>query len=51
MHYGTFHLTDEPFDEPPTLLVQGRAAAGLGDDELTTLEVGETRVFRCGTHM
>lgn len=46
MHYGTFHLADEPFDEPPRLLAEARAAAGLAEEEFTTLDVGETRLFR-----
>ncbi len=50
MHYGTFHLTDEPFDEPLKLLAEARATAGLRDEEFTTLEVGETRVFRVRGH-
>jgi L-ascorbate metabolism protein UlaG (beta-lactamase superfamily) len=48
MHYGTFHLADEPFDEPLALLAEARAAAGLRDEEFTTLEAGETRVFAGG---
>ncbi len=50
MHYGTFHLTDEAFDEPARLLSEARAAAGLGAEEFTTLDVGETRVFPGGGH-
>ncbi len=38
MHFGTFQLTDEPVDAPPTAL----AATGVAN--FTTLGIGETRL-------
>jgi L-ascorbate metabolism protein UlaG (beta-lactamase superfamily) len=44
MHWGTFErLTDEPLDEPPRVLEQQRAAAGLARDEFDVMSIGETR--------
>jgi N-acyl-phosphatidylethanolamine-hydrolysing phospholipase D len=45
MHWGAFRLTLEPLDEPPQLLAQDAAAAGLPPDEFSTMRIGETRVF------
>ena len=45
MHFGTFQLTDEAIDAPPTALAEARAAAGLADTAFVTLGFGETRVF------
>lgn len=45
MHYGTFHMTDEPFDEPLTSLAEASAASGLRPGEFMTMDVGETRLF------
>ena len=42
IHWGTFALTDEPLDEPPRLLMQERAAQGLGADDFFTLAIGGT---------
>jgi L-ascorbate metabolism protein UlaG (beta-lactamase superfamily) len=43
MHWGTFALTDEPFDEPPRLLAEAREAAGLADRDFWVMGHGETR--------
>ena len=44
MHWGTFeNLTDEPLDEPPRLLAQKRAAAGLSVQDFDVMKIGETR--------
>ena len=44
MHWGTFKLTDEPLDEPPTLFRQGAAARGLPEGVAHVAAVGETIV-------
>lgn len=44
IHWGTFAgLTDEDLDEPPRVLAQKRAAAGLPEDAFFVLRHGETR--------
>ena len=44
MHWGTFeHLTDEPLDEPPSVLAAQRAQAGLSREEFDVMKIGETR--------
>ncbi len=43
MHWGTFRLTDEPQSEPPEKIRQLWAQAGLPEDRLWLLDVGETR--------
>ncbi|KAL1692796.1 beta-lactamase superfamily domain-containing protein [Schizophyllum commune] len=45
MHWGTWVLSDEPVLEPPQLLKQEAAAAGLADDAFTACEIGETRFY------
>jgi L-ascorbate metabolism protein UlaG (beta-lactamase superfamily) len=42
MHWGTWGLTDEAWDEPPRRLAEARAAAGLDADEFTVLDPGES---------
>lgn len=44
MHWGTFILTDEPVDEPPQLLRDEAAMAGLAAGEFVALMHGETVV-------
>ncbi|ACI52101.1 putative outer membrane protein [Gluconacetobacter diazotrophicus PA1 5] len=45
MHFGTFRLTDEPFDEPLHRLAASCAAAGLDAGRFTWLAHGECRAF------
>ncbi|HUG54847.1 MAG TPA: MBL fold metallo-hydrolase [Vicinamibacteria bacterium] len=42
MHFGTFDLTDEPLDEPPSRFLAEAARRGLGD-RAWVLRIGETR--------
>ena len=44
IHWGTFRLTDEPFNEPPHRLSAAWAAAGHPADSLWLLQHGETRI-------
>jgi L-ascorbate metabolism protein UlaG (beta-lactamase superfamily)/MFS family permease len=45
MHWGTFELTDEPPDEAPRELRRQMPAAGVRDDEVALLSVGERRTL------
>ena len=45
MHWGTFRLTDERLDEPPLMLAQSLARAGLPDTEFFLMRHGETRLL------
>jgi len=45
MHHGTFDLTDEPVDEPPTRFRAAAAAAGLGPRQALVVSIGETFGF------
>ncbi|HEX6964327.1 MAG TPA: MBL fold metallo-hydrolase [Gemmatimonadaceae bacterium] len=45
-HWGTFKLTDESLDEPPKRVRTAWERAGLADDDLWVLRVGETRAVR-----
>ena len=45
MHYGTFRLSDEPFDEPPKRFKAAAKEAPLGEDSAWLLKIGETRTF------
>jgi L-ascorbate metabolism protein UlaG (beta-lactamase superfamily) len=42
MHFGTFRLTDEAFDEPPRRLIAAREAAGLAPEAFHVPAAGET---------
>ncbi|MGH9580033.1 MAG: MBL fold metallo-hydrolase, partial [Terriglobales bacterium] len=44
MHYGSFRLTHEPFDEPLALLAREAADAGVSH-QVVVLEEGRTRFF------
>ena len=43
VHWGTFSLADEPVDEPPRRAADVWRAAGLPQDNLWILSLGETR--------
>jgi N-acyl-phosphatidylethanolamine-hydrolysing phospholipase D len=43
MHWGTFALTDEPFDEPPRLLGEALREAQVRPEHFWVMEHGETR--------
>ena len=45
IHFGTFEMTTEPFDEPPKRFRAAADAAGLGPDRAWVLKIGETRRF------
>jgi Beta-lactamase superfamily domain len=45
MHWGTFRLTDERLDEPPLMLAQSLARAGVPDTEFFLMGHGETRLL------
>ena len=45
IHWGTFDLADEPFEEPPQRLAAEARRLGLGDDRVWLLEHGESRRF------
>lgn len=45
MHWGTFKLTDEPLDEPPKLLEEVRARAGIARERVWVAAIGETRAL------
>lgn len=40
MHWGVFELGDEPLDEPPRLLQEALAAAGIPDAQFSALPIG-----------
>ncbi len=46
IHWGTFNLTTEPFDQPPRDLASALREAGLPPDSFVAYEHGETRVLR-----
>ncbi len=48
IHWGTFKLTDEPLDEPPTRLRSAWEKASLDADSLWLMQHGETRRLRRG---
>ncbi len=45
VHYGTFDLTDEPLDEPPSRFQAAARACGLAADAVWTPPLGETRAW------
>ena len=45
VHWGTFMLTQEAFDQPPRDLAAGLRQRGLGDDLVWLLRHGETRAI------
>jgi L-ascorbate metabolism protein UlaG (beta-lactamase superfamily) len=46
MHWGTFRLTDEPLDEPPTRMKAWFETPGRDPSRLWVMDVGETRALR-----
>ncbi len=42
MHWGTFRLSDEPWEEPPLLLAEARRLFGLSADSFRAPKQGET---------
>jgi len=46
IHWGTFRLTDEPMDEPPSRAAARWREAGLDEDRLWIAAFGETRALR-----
>jgi len=42
-HYGTFQLTDEPFDAPLVALADALKAAGISSDRFRALKPGQVR--------
>lgn len=42
MHWGTFRLSDEPWEEPPLLLAEARRLYGLPEDSFRAPKPGET---------
>lgn len=45
MHWGTYDLTDEPLDEPPTRFRAAARAAGFPEEAAWVLDLGESRSF------
>jgi hypothetical protein len=43
MHYGTFELTEEPFDEPPVRFRAEAERRRIEPERVWVLDVGETR--------
>lgn len=41
-HWGTFRLADEPIDEPPVLLAQEAARAGIAPGQFRAIQPGES---------
>jgi L-ascorbate metabolism protein UlaG (beta-lactamase superfamily) len=46
MHFGTFRLTDEPFEEPGLRLARARQSFGLPPEAFVVPEPGQTIVLR-----
>ena len=45
VHWGTFVMSDERFDDPPKELAKARADKGISAEEFSVLPVGHTAVF------
>jgi L-ascorbate metabolism protein UlaG (beta-lactamase superfamily) len=46
MHWGTFKLTDEPLDEPPTRIRDYFTDHALSSDRLWIFDIGQSRLLR-----
>jgi N-acyl-phosphatidylethanolamine-hydrolysing phospholipase D len=49
MHYGTFQMSDEPFDGPLKELAVAKQRAGISDADFGIPQVGETRTVSAGS--
>ncbi|MGD9896015.1 MAG: MBL fold metallo-hydrolase [Candidatus Methylacidiphilaceae bacterium] len=45
MHWGTFRLSDEPWDEPPLLLAEAKELFGVSKEAFRAPNPGETIIF------
>jgi N-acyl-phosphatidylethanolamine-hydrolysing phospholipase D len=45
IHYGTFDLSDEPLGEPPERFRAAAEVAGMAEQDVWLLQIGETRRF------
>ncbi|WP_237350475.1 MULTISPECIES: MBL fold metallo-hydrolase [Rhizobium] len=45
MHFGTFQLAAEPFEQPRMSLREALEKEGVDKDSFVTLQEGETRVY------
>lgn len=43
MHWGTIELSDEPHWEPPVRFTKAAREAGMSDDQIWVMKIGETR--------
>jgi L-ascorbate metabolism protein UlaG (beta-lactamase superfamily) len=50
MHFGTFQLTTEAFDQPRKDLTRALSEASISETEFVTLDEGETRICRPTYH-
>lgn len=46
IHWGTFELASEPYNEPPAQLAEAVREAGLGPNSFTTVNIGEVLVVQ-----
>ena len=49
MHYGTFQMSDEPFEGPLKELAEAKQRAGISDADFGIPQVGETRTVSTGS--
>ena len=42
MHWGTYHLSDEPVHEPPVLLKEARKLENVTEAEFGVVKLGES---------